>query len=171
MQKKFWTGLKHIQIKYLYWLSLCVAMCVNLVLAIFIEYQKRASQNNTGFITSCFADINAGGCGTVASSVYATTFGVSNPWYGIFFFSFLLIVSILEIRAIFYKSHTKTILFFILRYVQTYGMILATIFALWLLYVQFFILYAICTYCLWVDGITITWTIAYFVLRTKILYE
>ena len=144
-------------------------MSVNVALAIFIELQKRAAESASGFVTDCFLDIGAGGCGTVATSAYATTFGISNPWYGIFFFSFLLFVSIIEIIHIQKKNISQNMLT-ALRYIQTYGMILATLFAVWLLYVQFGILNAICTYCLWVDGITIVWTITYFFLRSNYLY-
>ncbi|MFT4313358.1 MAG: vitamin K epoxide reductase family protein [Candidatus Woesearchaeota archaeon] len=170
MPKQSWKNLQKHKVKTIYWISLISAMFVNFLFAVFIESQKRAIENQTEIVANCFADVTAGGCGTVATSVYATTFGVSNPWYGIYFFSFLILVGLIELFHI--KDNQKSFLFLlpIVRYIQTFGMILATVFALWLLYVQFGILGAVCTYCLWVDGITIVWTIAYFILRDTYLY-
>ena len=146
------------------WILFLCAMVTNVLLSQYIQVQKSA--NDAIIAEKCFID---GGCATVQTSLYATTFGIPNPIYGLVFFSIMSVFSLYIILQFIAPKlrHQKTIEF--IDYISKFGLVLGSLFSLWLLYAQFFLIKATCIYCLWVDGLTITMTILYFILRKKIL--
>ncbi len=134
--------------KKVFLLALAFSSAVNFVLSIVVQVQKYARETgNAELLEKCF-DVG-GGCATVQSSSYANTFGISNPLYGIVFFAILTII--FSVLAFTPKHRHRTALFQA-AFVIT---VLGSMFSLWLLYVQFFLLHSTCVYCLWVDGIMI----------------
>lgn len=138
-----------------------LAMAVNLVLAGYIEYQKNV--NIDALRDECFV---GGGCSTVQTSVYATTFGLSNPHWGYIGFStFLVFFTVLLLstfsKRLFNTLHQNRL------YIHGFliiGLTIGALFSSWLLYIQYFVIHATCIYCLWVDSIMIaTWIIYVFV--------
>jgi uncharacterized membrane protein len=98
-----------------------------------------------GIQTTCYA---------VQTSQYESTFGIKNAYIGLFIFSIMAILTFLYIRN---PSKSK-------KQIITLGIIGGTIFALYFLYIQFFILDAMCKYCMVIDigmlmnlGIIILW--------------
>ena len=82
------------------------------------------------------------GCTVVQTSEYESMFlGIKNAHIGLIAFPILAILSFLELKRP--NKHQKRAI--------TIGMILGSIFALYFLYVQFFVLNAICKYCMVVD--------------------
>ena len=93
-------------------------------------------------------------CLIVQTSEYETTFGMKNAHMGLIAFPILAILTILEIKRP--RKYQKKVI--------TTGMILGSLFALYFLYIQFFVLNAICKYCLVTDiaillslGLIISW--------------
>lgn len=84
-------------------------------------------------------------CTIVQTSKYEKTFGINNSYLGLMAFSFLLILTILQIRK---PTKKKRILI-------TAGIIIGTLFSIYFLYIQFIILKAACPYCMIADGATI----------------
>ena len=79
-----------------------------------------------------------GGCEKVLSSPYSVVFGIPLALFGLIFYFFILILAMayqLSGRGIFLK------IFF----VSTF---LAFLFSLWLVYLQLFVIKALCVYCL-----------------------
>jgi uncharacterized membrane protein len=98
-----------------------------------------------GTTTSCYA---------VQTSQYERTLGIKNAHLGLIAFGLISILTIFQI-----ESPTKTRKKFIIA-----GIIFASLIAIYLLYIQFFILHAICRYCMIIDissllalGIVIFW--------------
>jgi uncharacterized membrane protein len=85
-----------------------------------------------GIETSCYA---------VQQSGYKETLGVNNSYFGLIAFSVLGVLSLTYLN--FPKKRTKTFL--------KYGIIAGAIVALYFLYLQFFVINAICKYCFVVD--------------------
>ena len=81
------------------------------------------------------------GCTIVQSSEYEETFGIKNSHFGLVAFSVLAILSLLELRK---PNKYK-------RKLLKTGLIFGGIFALYFLYLQVFMLSAVCKYCLVVD--------------------
>ena len=82
-----------------------------------------------------------GGCDAVNNSSYGSTFGVSNSLYGIFIFSFMILLTIFHINKP--NKHTRKVI---------HGaVILGSLIAIYFLYLQFFVIRAFCTYCLVID--------------------
>jgi uncharacterized membrane protein len=81
------------------------------------------------------------GCYAVNTSQYEKTLGIKNGYIGLVVFSILAIITSLHIRN---PSKSKK------RIIIT-GIILGTLFALYFLYIQFFVLKAICKYCMVID--------------------
>jgi len=81
------------------------------------------------------------GCDTVNNSRYGSTFGIKNSIYGIFIFSFMILLTIFHIRNP--SKHTRILIHL--------GIVFGSIIAIYFLYVQFFVIRAFCTYCLIVD--------------------
>jgi len=98
-----------------------------------------------GIETTCYA---------VQTSQYESTFGVKNAPMGLVIFSLLGILTFLHI-----KNPTKY-----KKQIITLGIFVGAIFAIYFLYIQLFILNAICKYCMVVDigmllnlGVIILW--------------
>ncbi|HUW43769.1 MAG TPA: vitamin K epoxide reductase family protein [Bacillota bacterium] len=91
--------------------------------------------------TEDLCTIEGKGCDAVQSSKYVETFGIKNDYYGIVVFLFLTILTFLQI-----KKNIK-----IRRFLINAGVIISSIFALYFIYIQQFIIKAWCTYCLIVD--------------------
>ncbi|MFT4311669.1 MAG: vitamin K epoxide reductase family protein [Candidatus Woesearchaeota archaeon] len=128
-----------------------IASIVNFFLSVFIYLSKiQANLGADGALTGCFLD---GGCGTVQTSHYATTLGISNPLYGVVAFFFLTVFFTWSLFA-----NPK---YGLIAFVDGV-MALGTLFSVWLLYVQYIILQETCIYCLWVDSIMIGMFIVYF---------
>lgn len=81
------------------------------------------------------------GCDIVQHSTYAKTFGVKNSYYGVGIFSFLVLITVLQL-----KKPTKLKKIVIYSFIQ-----LGSVIALYLIYLQHFVLNAYCKYCLVVD--------------------
>lgn len=82
-----------------------------------------------------------GGCDLVQTSQYAYTLGLKNSVFGIFAFAVLLIMTYLETKNPSKKKRTIIHL----------GIIIGAIIAILFLYLQFFVIKSICTYCIIVD--------------------
>lgn len=81
------------------------------------------------------------GCSIVNSSQYGSTFGVENSIYGIFIFSFMVLLTLLHIR--YPSKHTK-------RVIHT-AIIIGSLISVYFLYLQFFVIKAFCEFCLAID--------------------
>jgi len=81
------------------------------------------------------------GCSIVQTSKYETTFGIKNAHIGIITFPILAILAIFELKR---KSKYRK------RLIQI-GIIIGSAFAIYFLYLQIFVLKALCKYCLVVD--------------------
>jgi len=81
------------------------------------------------------------GCYRIQVSQYEKTFGVKNAYPGLMAFVILFIITFLQI-----KNPTKEKKQFLLG-----GLIASSIIALYFLYLQFFVIRALCKYCLVVD--------------------
>lgn len=87
-----------------------------------------------------FCDVTEG-CNTVQHSTYAYFLGIKDSVYGVFIFSFLTLLSALQI-----KNPTKG-----KEKIISYSIIFGSIIALYFLYLQIYVLEAYCKYCLIVD--------------------
>lgn len=154
--------MKNNQIKTILYIIFAIICIVNLALSGYIAKQK--THNDQVSADECF--LGDGGCYTVQTSSYATTFGIKNPYYGYFFFALgTIIFSILAIntkKQFIGKEINKHLLDLV-----GFGLILGAIFSIWLLYVQFFILKATCIYCLWVDSLMIIGAVAFWVIKIR----
>ena len=151
------------RILYLFFIIACIA---NLLLSVYITVQK--NHNDTVAVEECF--LGDGGCYTVQTSIYAKTFGIANPYYGMGFFGIgILLFSLLlanSYRAFIPKLYLKEGLDII-----QFFLIIGAVFSIWLLYVQFFILVTTCKYCLWVDAIMIVMLVLFSVYKKKFVDE
>lgn len=82
------------------------------------------------------------GCNVVQSSEYEKTFGIKNSSLGLVAFSALGALSLLELR----KPHKYQ------RNLLKLGLVFGGVFAIYFLYLQVFMLSALCKYCLVVDS-------------------
>lgn len=89
--------------------------------------------------------VSVSGCYKVQSSDYETTFGMKNAHLGLVAFTILFIIT-----AIHTKKPTKQTKKLIL-----YGLITASAIAIYFIYLQLFIIHAICYYCMTIDISTI----------------
>jgi len=86
--------------------------------------------------------ITFSGCSEVQNSIYENIFfGVSNATIGLIAFSILLIVCLWQI-----KNPSK-----IKNQILTLGLFVGFIFAIYFIYLQLFVLKAICEYCIVID--------------------
>jgi uncharacterized membrane protein len=85
-----------------------------------------------GIQTTCYA---------VQTSQYESTLGIKNAHAGLFIFSIMAILTFLHIKN---PSKSK-------KQMITLGIIGGALFALYFLYIQFFVLDAICKYCMVID--------------------
>lgn len=81
------------------------------------------------------------GCTLVQTSEYESMFGLKNAHIGLVVFPILAILTFLELKRP--KKHQKTAI--------TLGMAIGSVIALYFIYIQFFILKAVCQYCMVVD--------------------
>ena len=81
------------------------------------------------------------GCDVVNSSQYGSTLGVSNSLYGIFIFSFLIIITFLHVKKP--NNHTRRILHL--------AIVLGSVIAVYFLYLQVFVIKVFCEFCTLVD--------------------
>jgi uncharacterized membrane protein len=154
---------------------LLLGALANMVLSMYVEQQKTINEYKSKHTTDpCFTDLsNGGGCATVQTSVYASTFGlpgnikISNPAFGIFYFSILAIIFglLLSENQTRKKSINSQSLRSVLLKILKVSLICGSIVSIWLLYVQYAILQTTCIYCLWVDAIMIISTILFLVVK------
>lgn len=85
--------------------------------------------------------IIGGGCDTVNNSPYGSTLGIKNSVYGIFIFSFMVLVTLIHMNKP--TRHTRRLIHL--------AVIIGSIIALYFLYMQFFVIKVFCIYCLIVD--------------------
>jgi len=81
------------------------------------------------------------GCETVQNSQYTSTLGIKNDYLGVAAFLLLLILTISHIK---YPRKYKSTFIFL-------GLLIGTLFALYFIYLQIFVIKAFCTYCLIAD--------------------
>ncbi len=81
------------------------------------------------------------GCDTVNNSSYGYTLGIKNSYYGIFLFSLMSFLTLFHINRP--TRHTRMIIHA--------AIIVAAAIALYFLYLQFFVIRAICEFCLIID--------------------
>jgi uncharacterized membrane protein len=89
-----------------------------------------------GIQTTCYA---------VQTSQYESTLGIKNAYSGLVAFSLMGFLTFLQIKNP-RKSRKKLI---------TFGILIASVIAVYLLYIQFFVLNAICKYCMVIDSATL----------------
>jgi len=142
----------------------------NLGLSFYIQHQKTLNTELAKTsINPCF--IGNGGCATVQTSIYANTFGISNPLYGVVVFTILAILFALLLVSVWNHDLAATLrrakggFDFVLSLLLGAG----ALFSLWLLFVQFFLLHATCIFCLWTDGIMISMAILYLIFKDIVI--
>ncbi|MDP3992177.1 MAG: vitamin K epoxide reductase family protein [Nanoarchaeota archaeon] len=81
------------------------------------------------------------GCDVVNNSAYGSTFGVSNSFYGIIIFSFMILLTVFHMKKP--SSHTRRIIHA--------AVILGAAIALYFLYLQLFVIRVFCSFCLIID--------------------
>lgn len=81
---------------------------------------------------------NLSGCNVVASSPYAHLFGISLAEYGVIFYAFIFVIAALEL-VLFDR---------LLRRVLQAASLIGLIASLYLTFIEFFVVRALCIYCL-----------------------
>jgi uncharacterized membrane protein len=89
-----------------------------------------------GLQTSCYA---------VQTSQYEKTFGIKNAHSGLVAFFLIGVLAVMQIKSP--NKERKNLI--------TTGVVFASIIAVYLLYIQFFVLHAICKYCMVIDSSTL----------------
>jgi uncharacterized membrane protein len=89
-----------------------------------------------GIQTTCYA---------VQTSQYESTFGIKNAYSGLVAFLLIGALAFLQIKK---KEKIRKDLI-------TYGVVFASLIAIYLLYIQFFVLNALCRYCMVIDSATL----------------
>ena len=84
-------------------------------------------------------------CGAVQSSSYAYMFGIKLSYFGLLAFSLLFIINAITL----YTEHKG------FKHTLRIMIILGSLFSLYFLFVQFFILHKVCSSCLTVDSLMI----------------
>ena len=84
-------------------------------------------------------------CYVVQTSNYEEVLGIKNAYFGLVAFFIMGILAFLQIK----NPNDKR------RNWITYGLIFASLVAIYFLYIQFFALNALCKYCMVVDGATL----------------
>ncbi|MEK6840388.1 MAG: vitamin K epoxide reductase family protein [Nanoarchaeota archaeon] len=82
------------------------------------------------------------GCDIVGKSPYGSTFGIQNAYYGIFLFSIMIFLTLFHIKRP--TRHTRILIHS--------AIIVAAIISLYFLYIQFFVIKAICEFCIVIDA-------------------
>lgn len=97
------------------------------------------------------------GCSIVQASNYEETFGFKNAHLGLVAFSALFLITFWHMN-----KPSKTTKKLILT-----GLIMGSVFAIYFIYLQFFVLNAICQYCMIADIGIIASLIAFFLIKEK----
>jgi len=100
---------------------------------------------------------SSAGCSIVHASQYESTFGIKNAHAGLVAFITLFIITFLH-----EKKPTKRKKQLILT-----GLIIGSVFALYFLSLQFFVIHAICKYCLVVDLGTLLSLLVFLTIKEK----
>jgi len=82
------------------------------------------------------------GCDVVNSSIYGKTLGISNSMYGIFIFSFMILLTFFHMKKP--NAHTRKIIHL--------AVIVGSLVAIYFLYLQIFIIKAYCSFCILIDA-------------------
>jgi len=122
-----------------------VLLVLCIILSLIILYEKIGYVTNSANVVSnfCSALAPANECYTVQTSSYSETFGISNPYYGIFGFGVLAIFA-----GIIVLSHKENKW---LKYAIIAGTIISGVAALRFLYLQAFTIKAYCIFCVIID--------------------
>ncbi len=122
--------------------GLISVICI--LLSVAIQIEKNGYEHNSPVSGLC--SITPGSqCETVQTSVYGSTFGVSNPYYGIIGFSLILIASVI---LLFKKSK-------LCQWIIEAGSVISGAVALRFLYIQAFVLGQYCILCVIVDSFSL----------------
>lgn len=81
------------------------------------------------------------GCDTVLSSVYASTYGIKNSFFGVIAFTIISLITFSHLK----NEHKRK------KHAIHAGVIIGSAIALYFIYLQITVLKAICKYCLVVD--------------------
>ena len=95
------------------------------------------------------------GCQVIENSIYASTLGIKNYFFGIAIFAFLVYLTHSHI-----KQPTKD-----KRHLLELSLILGTIVAIFFLYLQEYVLFAYCKYCIIIDFSIIIATIIFYTFK------
>ena len=152
------------KIKILY--VLIALMFLNILVSSYLLLQSNASSSGESFLgDSCFAEgTGSGNCADVQSSEYSKMLGVSLPVWGILSFSFMFIIlltftiGIKSRKIISTNSDLETT-----RKAIAFFFIIGALGAIYFIYLQLFVIGAICKYCMIVDSITIFSSITYLI--------
>ena len=82
-----------------------------------------------------------GSCDTVNNSPYGSFLGIKNSVYGIFIFSFMIVITLFHMNRP--NRHTRRLIHL--------AVIIGSLIAIYFLYMQFFVIRVFCAYCLIVD--------------------
>lgn len=123
-------------------LYICIASFIAMILSIYITI------NQFSPIDSCF---QAGGCAIVDASRFSRINIIPLSIVGIFIFIFIFLLLLWQM-----KKPTKN-----KENIISVVLILTSFFALYLIYLQFFVINAICQYCLIIDFLVLTMLIAW----------
>jgi len=85
------------------------------------------------------------GCSLVQNSEYKSTLGINNSYSGIFIFTILILITVSQIKNPTSKKQNILISF----------LTISTLAASYFIYIQLFIIKAICPYCMTIDIATI----------------
>jgi len=85
------------------------------------------------------------GCYAVQTSQYETTFGIKNAYFGLAAYFLIGLLAFFQIKHP--NKERKSLIFT--------GVVFASLIAVYLLYIQFFVLHAVCKYCMVIDSSTL----------------
>jgi uncharacterized membrane protein len=137
------------------YLGIVILSIIALAFSIIILIQK--TSYNPAIDNFCTALNSQSQCEAVQQSLYAKTFGIDNPWFGIFGFVLLIIFAGLNYLK---ENRARTRLI-------AAGGVFAGALALYFLYLQSFILKQYCVFCVIVDLISVILLLASFYLTYK----
>ncbi len=119
---------------------------IGLICSVIIMSEKLMIMENPDYVTSC--DLNEViSCGSVMRSGQASVFGLPNPLFGIAGFAAVALMG----AGILAGARFKGWFWFF----TEIGLLLGTLFSLWLAYQSMFVIRALCPYCMVVWSVTI----------------
>lgn len=142
---------KHHSIYLLFLLLSIIALTFSIIILV----QK--TTYNVSINNFCAALNSQSQCEAVQQSEYGKIFGIDNPWYGIFGFCIILILSIFN-----YLKENK-----IVKRVIIGASVIASSLAIYFLYLQKYVIGAYCIFCVIVDIISILMLLAAFYMTYK----